>query len=140
LALPTRQESDASQTPPQSAPQTRVVMTKVFVSGLRLDAEIGVYAHEKGHAQPLIVDVELDVPTAGAERLSDTLNYETILQSARRVAGEGHIVLVETFAERLAQACLADPRVTRARVRVEKPLALAPHATAAGVEITIVRA
>jgi dihydroneopterin aldolase len=30
--------------------------------------------------------------------------------------------------------------VTRARVRVEKPLALAPDAEAAGVEITAVRA
>ena len=34
---------------------------------------------------------------------------------------------------------LPDPRVTRARVRVEKPQALAPHAAAAGVEITVVR-
>jgi len=40
---------------------------------------------------------------------------------------------------RLGHACLADPRVTQARIRVEKPLALAPDAVAAGVEITIVR-
>jgi dihydroneopterin aldolase len=60
--------------------------------------------------------------------------------SARAIADAGHIDLVETFAERLAQACFADARVTRARVRVEKPLALAPHAAAAGVEITAVRA
>jgi dihydroneopterin aldolase len=117
----------------------RVVMTKVFVTGVRVQAEIGVYKHEIGRMQPLVVDVELDVPTAGAERLADTLNYETILQAARDVAAEGHIGLVETFAERLARACLADPRVTRARVRVEKPLALAPDATGAGVEITLVR-
>ena len=31
-------------------------------------------------------------------------------------------------------------KISRARVRVEKPLALAPHAAAAGVEITAVRA
>jgi dihydroneopterin aldolase len=114
-------------------------MTKVFVTGVRVQAEIGIYKHEIGRMQPLVVDVELDVPTAGAERLADTLNYETILQAARDVAAEGHIGLVETFAERLARACLADPRVTRARVRVEKPLALAPDATGAGVEITLVR-
>ena len=36
-------------------------------------------------------------------------------------------------------AMCADPRVMRARVRVEKPQALAPHAAAAGVEITVVR-
>jgi len=121
------------------AAATRTAMTKVFVTGLKVQAEIGVYRHEIGRVQPLVVDVELDVPTAGAERLSETLNYETILQAARAVAGAGHIELVETFAERLGQACLADPRVTRARVRVEKPLALAPDAVAAGVEITIVR-
>src|ERR1700749_4970736 len=114
-------------------------MTKVFVTGLKVQAEIGVYRHEIGRVQPLVIDVELDVPTAGAGRLSDTLNYETILAAARELAAGGHIELVETFAERLAQACLADPRVTQARVRVEKPLALAPDAVAAGVEIVLVR-
>lgn len=126
----------AEETP---AAHGRAVMTKVFVTGLTVQAEIGVYKHEIGRVQPLVVDVELDVPTAGAERLADTLNYETILEAAQAVAAEGHIALVETYAERLAQACLGDPRVSRARVRVEKPLALAPHAVGAGVEITLVR-
>jgi dihydroneopterin aldolase len=121
------------------AAEPQVVMTKVFVTGLAVQAEIGVYRHEIGKMQPLVVDVELDVPTAGAEKLADTLNYETVLQAAQDVAAQGHIQLVEAFAERLARACLADARVTRARVRVEKPLALAPHATGAGVEITLVR-
>lgn len=122
-----------------AAPQARIVMTKIFVTGVKIDAEIGIYRHERGRHQPLIVDVELDVPSAGAERLADTVNYETILKSAREVAAEGHIQLVEAFAERLARACLADIRVTRARVRVEKPLALAPDAAGAGVEVTLVR-
>ncbi|MDB5445407.1 MAG: folB [Phenylobacterium sp.] len=118
----------------------RVAMTKIFVTGLKVQAEIGVYRHEIGRLQPLSVDVELDVPSAGAGRLADTLNYETILAAARAVAAEGHIELVETFADRLARACLADPRVTQARVRVEKPLALAPDAVGAGAEIILVRA
>ena len=120
-------------------PAARVEMTKVFVTGLTVQAEIGVYRHEIGKVQPLIVAVELDVPTAGSERLADTLNYETILAAAQAVAAQGHIGLVETFADRLARACLADARVTRARVRVEKPLALAPDAAGAGVELTLVR-
>jgi 7,8-dihydroneopterin aldolase/epimerase/oxygenase len=119
--------------------ELQVAMTKVFVTGVEVQAEIGVYKHEVGRLQPLKVDVELDVPTAGAERLADTLNYETILKASQDVAASGHIQLVETFAERLARRCLEDPRVSRARVRVEKPLALAPHATGAGVEITLVR-
>lgn len=117
----------------------RIVVARVFVRGLKVEAEVGVYAHERGHTQPLVVDVELDVTTARAEHLSQTVNYETIAAAARDLAAEGHIELVETFAERLAERCLVDPRVTRARVRVEKPMALAPHAEAAGVEITAVR-
>ena len=124
-----------------------MVMTKVFVTGVEVQAEIGVYRHEVGRRHRrvgggrlrVVVEGAVAAPAAGAARLADTLNYETILQAARDTAGEGHIGLVETFAERLARRCLADPRVTRARVRVEKPLALAPHATGAGVEITVVR-
>jgi dihydroneopterin aldolase len=119
--------------------EPKAVSSKVFVTGLEVQAEIGVYRHEIGKVQPLVVEVELDVPVAGAGRLSDTLNYETILAAAQKVAAGGHIELVETFAERLARACLEDARVTRARVRVLKPLALAPHATGAGVEITLAR-
>ncbi|MBW8814856.1 MAG: dihydroneopterin aldolase [Caulobacterales bacterium] len=118
---------------------SQVLASKVFVTGVKVQAEIGVYRHEIGRVQPLIVDVELDVPTGASDRLADTLNYETILAAAQTVAAEGHIALVETFAHRVAERCLADPRVSRARVRVEKPLALAPDAVAAGVEVTLGR-
>lgn len=124
---------------PEPRPAHRVVTTKVFVRGLRLDAEVGVYPHERGRLQPLVVDVELDIAAAGFERLTDTLDYTTIAAAARELAASGHIELVEVFAERLAERCFDDPRITRARVRVEKPQALAPEAAGAGVEITAVR-
>ena len=117
----------------------RIVVTKVFVRGLRVAAEIGVHPHEIGHTQPLIIDVELDVAAGGWDALGDTVNYEMIARAARSIAEQGHIDLVESFARRLAQACFEEPRVTRARVRIEKPLALAPDAEGAGVEITAVR-
>lgn len=113
--------------------------SRVFVTGLQVQAEIGVYRHEIGRVQPLIVDVELDVPTNASDRLAETVNYETILAAAQALAAEGHVDLVETFAHRLASRCLEDARVSRARVRIEKPLALAPHAVGAGVEITVER-
>ncbi len=119
--------------------ETTLISSKVFVTGVKVQAEIGVYRHEIGRVQPLIVDVELDVPTDASDRLADTFNYEAILEAAQGVAAGGHINLVETFAHRLADRCLADPRVSRARVRVEKPLALAPDAVAAGVDITVGR-
>lgn len=119
--------------------ETTLISSKVFVTGVQVQAQIGVYRHEIGRVQPLIVDVELDVPTDASDRLADTFNYEAILKAAQDLAAQGHVDLVETFAHRLAERCLADPRVTRARVRIEKPLALAPHAVAAGVEIVLGR-
>jgi dihydroneopterin aldolase len=129
----------SAQDHPAQEDHGRVVGMKVFVRGLRIQAEIGVYAHEHGRAQPLLADVELDVAAAGAEHLSQTINYETIAAQAQAIAAAGHMHLVEAFAEKLARACLEDPRVTRARVRVEKPEALATYADAAGAEITVVR-
>jgi dihydroneopterin aldolase len=111
----------------------------VFVRGVAVDAEIGVYRHERGRAQPLVVDVEVALDPQPVHALGETLNYETLAAAAREVAAAGHVDLVETYAQRLAAACLADPRVLRARVRVEKPQALA-GAAAAGVEIVAVRA
>lgn len=122
-----------------AADTARIIVTKVFVRGLKVDAQIGVYDHEHGRLQPLVVDVELDVAASHCERLGDTVNYEMVGEVARALVAEGHIDLVETFAERLAQACFADPRVTRARVWVEKFLVLVSYAVVAGVEIIVVR-
>jgi len=125
-------------TAPQPA-ASQIVITKVFVRGLKVDAQIGVHKHEKGRTQPLIIDVELDVAVTDWGSLAATVNYEVIAEAARRVAAQGHRGLVETFAHHLAEACFEEPKVTRARIRVEKPLALAPEAAGAGVEITAVR-
>lgn len=128
--------------PLQPATDTSVVRieaAKVLVRGLRVEAEVGVYAHEHGRRQPLVVDVELDVTAADGDHLADVVNYELIAAKAETIAATGHMKLIETFAERLARACLEDSRVSRARVRVEKPEALAPRADAGGAELILTR-
>ena len=132
-------EPAPNEAPDLTTGASRIVITKVFVRGLAIDAHIGVYKHEKGRPQRLVIDVELDVAVTDWSALSETVNYEVIAAKARRVAAEGHRGLVETFAHHLAEACFEEPKVTRARIRVEKPSALAPDAAAAGVEITAVR-
>ncbi len=119
-------------------PQTIPAALTVFMRGLAIEAEIGVYPHERGRPQPLVIDVELALAPRMVAHLDDTLNYESLAAAARTLAREGHVDLVETYAQRLAAACLADPRVLRARVRVEKPEAL-PGAQAAGVEVVATR-
>ena len=117
----------------------KVEILKVFVRGLILSVEVGVYDHEYGRRQPLIADIELDLEPASCEHITDTVSYATVAAKAMALAETGHFKLVETFAERLARGCLDDPKVIRARVRIEKPQALAPDAAAGGVEIVVGR-
>ena len=134
IALPVSAESAEALAPAQ------VSRVRVFVRELRIDAEVGVHRHEYGRRQPLLIDVELEIEPGPVEHISDTLNYEKVVTLAQQIADAGHVILIETFAERLARACLEDRRVRQVRVFVEKPEALAPKAAAAGVEMTLTRA
>lgn len=110
----------------------------VFVRGLEVEAGIGVYDHELGRLQKLTIDVTLELEPHRIERLADTINYETVATAARTIAAESHVGLVETFAERLAVACLDDVRVRRCTVRIEKPGALG-GAAVPGCELVLAR-
>lgn len=117
-----------------AAPPIRREGLTVFVRGLRVEAGIGVYDHEHGRLQTLVIDVTIDLGAQPVERLADTVNYERVAEAARAIIADGHLGLVESFAERLALECLADPRVRRVTVRIEKPAAL-DAAEAAGCEV-----
>jgi dihydroneopterin aldolase len=117
---------------PANAPRRRV-----FVRGLKLEANIGVYEHEMSAAQLLKIDLEIEVvePSDPAgDRLEDVVCYNRLTQGVKAIIAEGHIKLVETLAERIADLAMAHPMVLAAVVRIEKPRAI-PEAEAAGVEI-----
>jgi len=113
----------------------------VFIRNLELHAQIGIYTHERGKAQPVRINVDLAVEDAARleDRLDQVVDYAEITQRIRDIVAAGHINLVETLAERIAEACFVDARVKTARVRVEKLHAL-PGAESAGVEIERERA
>lgn len=102
---------------------------QVLVSNLQLAADIGVYAHEIGRRQSLVVHVVLDIEPTSDDLLSQTIDYKLIVDAAYALAHE-RIALIETFGQRLAAACMEHPAVERAEVLVEKPGAL-NHALAA---------
>ncbi len=109
----------------------------VFLRDMLLQASIGWYPHEHAALQRIRVNVDLAVDEGqddGADTLGRVVSYEVVADTVRRIVGAGHVKLVETLAERLAEACLDDPRVRLARVQVEK-LDVFPDAAAAGVAV-----
>ena len=123
---------------PVAATHPRRLGMTVHVRGLEVQAGIGVYDHEKGRLQTLVIDVELDLGAAPVRELADTLDYDGVARIVRTLAGGEHIELVETFAERVALECLEDPRVQAVRVKVDKPDAIAGTAVA-GCEVSYAR-
>ncbi len=126
------------------ATETSRPLRKMFIRDLVLNASIGVHPHE--HAAPQRIRINLDLaisedgpahlsrPAVGRDDLSRVVDYEAIVNRVRAIIAAGHVQLVETLAERLAEACLTDARVATARVRVEK-LDVFADAASAGVEI-----
>ena len=116
----------------------------VFLRDMVLTASIGIYPHEHSAPQRVRINVDLAVEDdgaraasragAGRDELSRVVDYEQVAINVRAIVSAGHVRLVETLAERIAEACLADHRVHAARIRVEK-LDIFADATSAGVEI-----
>jgi 7,8-dihydroneopterin aldolase/epimerase/oxygenase len=108
-------------------PDAAAGLRVVFVRGLELRASLGVHPHEKAAPQRVVIDVQLAVrdetaPSGvGEDDLRRTVDYAAVVRAASAIVAEGHTLLVETLAEKIAQAALVDPRVARARVAVEKP-------------------
>lgn len=116
----------------ETAPRRRV-----FIQGLILDAFIGAYDYEQGIKQPVKIDLEADVlePSQPAgDRLEDVVCYDKLTQGVQAIISEGHIKLVETLAERVADLALSHPMVLAVMVRIVKPNAI-EQAEAVGVEI-----
>lgn len=109
--------------------------TRVFIRDLEILARIGIHGHEQGMPQPVRVNVELEAnANPSADKVEEVVDYETIANTVREIVASGHINLAETLAEKIAGSCLADKRVAKVKVRVEKLHAL-QGAEAAGVEI-----
>ena len=49
------------------------------------------------------------------------MSYEDIVKSIKVLAADGHYNLVETFAEKIIEACFAYAAVSAVKVSVEKP-------------------
>lgn len=113
----------------------------VFVRGLELQAMLGIYAREKIQPQRVLVHIDLAVDDYGADlgdELSNVVCYENAVRNVQAIVADGHVHLVETLAEAVAEKCLEDARVQSVRVAIEKPDAI-DEAASVGIEIERLR-
>lgn len=110
----------------------------VFIRDLTVNCSIGVHAHEKQAPQRVCINLDLAVWEQDPGRIGDDIDnvvcYEIVSNRIRAIMADGHVNLVETLAERIADMCLQDRRIHSARVRVEK-LDVFEDARSVGVEI-----
>jgi dihydroneopterin aldolase len=121
-----------------AVPATR----RVFVEDYELIGSVGVYEHERRYEQRIVASVSLLV-TDGYDGRSDNIgevyDYDHAIRAIRETVESDHFNLLETLAERIAQACLSNAAVVSARVRVAKPDVLIA-CKAVGIEIERARA
>lgn len=95
----------------------------IFVHDYVLEVEIGVHHNEKGVTQRVRFSIDIDV-TPASDALDDdierTLDYDFVINGIKTIIARGHINLVETLAEDVAQHCLTHPRTGRVTVVIEK--------------------
>ncbi len=95
---------------------------RVFLRDLVLKISIGAYAHERGKPQRVRFSVDALVRrgTGPSQDMRDVFSYDIIGDGIRMLVDAGHVVLVETLAERIAALLLAHSRVVQVTVTVEK--------------------
>ena len=111
--------------------------SRVIIRNLVLPARVGIYRHEQSAEQQVRINIELTTEESAQplnDEIRNVVSYEEVVLSVKEVLAQGHINLVETLAEAIADLCLSDIRVAGARVGIEKLHAI-PEAESVGVEI-----
>jgi len=114
---------------------------RIVLTGLRVRGRHGVYDFERIQGQEFVVDVALEldlVPATRSDDVLDTVHYGELAERLVAIVAGEPVNLIETLADRLVTACLADQRVGSVTVTVHKPQAPIPH-DFADVAVTLTR-
>jgi dihydroneopterin aldolase/D-erythro-7,8-dihydroneopterin triphosphate epimerase len=113
-------------------------MDRIFIRDLALRCIIGIYPEERREKQDVVINVEMhaDLLKAGrSDDLNDTVDYKSIKKAILRLVESSRFQLIESLAENIADIALADAKVQKVIVTIDKPGALR-FAKASAVEIT----
>lgn len=113
-------------------------LDRIHIRDLRLRCIIGIFPEERTEKQDVVINLTLhgDLSQAGrTDDIAHTIDYKELKKRIVHLVEASEFLLLERMAEEIAGLALADKRVERADVCVDKPGALR-FADSVAVEIT----
>ncbi len=109
----------------------------IFLNDFMIDANIGVYKHEKIKSQPLRINIIAKVKNPkkiNDDKLYSVVCYNQISKKIKKIINSGHTILLEKLAEKIFQECFKNKRIQTMKIRLEKLDAI-KEAESAGIEV-----
>ena len=114
----------------------------IFLNDFLIQANIGVYKHEKEITQPLRINIIAKVKNPiniNDDNLQSVVCYNQISKKIKKIIKSGHTILLEKLAEKIFQECFKNKRIETMKIRLEKLDAI-QGAESAGIEVERSRA
>ena len=116
--------------------------TRLFFRRLRLMASVGVLPEELTRRQPLILNIDVEVPRSVAQSetdsIQDVFDYRTIHQQVLNIVEARHFNLLETLADEIVRHLAKEVRIIAIRVEIHKTQPY-PDADSVGIEVLHLR-
>lgn len=101
-------------------------LDEITLTGLTVFGYHGVFDFERRQGQEFTVDLMLQlslVAAAASDDVADTVHYGELADTVAAIVAGEPVNLIETLANRIADAALEDARVQNVAVTVHKPSA-----------------
>jgi dihydroneopterin aldolase len=114
-------------------------MDKIVVSDLRFSTKIGVYDWEREAAQPVLINLEIGLPSAKpctSDDIHDALDYAAVVRRIQALLSDHPHQLLERLAEAIAQIVLGEFGAPWVKVNLAK---IAPLAGVKAIAVSLER-
>jgi len=97
---------------------------RIALRGIRAYGRHGALAGERDMAQPLDIDVEIELDLSkvrASDALADTLDYAKVHERVVAIVRDQSFVLLERLGDEIVRDILTDKRVSAVSVTIAKP-------------------